>query len=190
MKYPYQCEIDQIIEDRPSRFSIQQACLRGKGLWATNGKALVCIPVERDEHDQDGMIPVEALKFARARSGKKCEVEVQSRARAIKIKTPTSAMIIRRDISDNAFPKIEDVVPPDEAFDSEIYLDGILLIKLLRAIGAHRPNADGANGVRIKINTKKIDGPVKIEANTDESLFEKERRPFAVIMPLKTRKRP
>ncbi|KKM56462.1 hypothetical protein LCGC14_1551670, partial [marine sediment metagenome] len=41
MKYPYQCEIDQIIEDRPSRFSIQQACLRGKGLWATNGKALV-----------------------------------------------------------------------------------------------------------------------------------------------------
>ncbi len=187
MKYPYQCEIDQIIDNSSSRFAIHAACLRGNGLWATNGKALVCVPVERDEHDQDGLIPVEALKFARSRSGKKCEVEVQSRARAIKIKTPTSAMIIRRDIKDIAFPKIEAVVPPDEEYETSVYLDGPLLIDLLRALGAHRKNSDGHNGVTIKIHKDGGEKPVKIEAHTDESRLEKHRQPFAVIMPMKVK---
>jgi hypothetical protein len=65
MKTHKECQIEKVISREPNRPVLHLPYFRGGALWASNGKALVRLPVEEQEGDTEGWVPVSALKEAR-----------------------------------------------------------------------------------------------------------------------------
>ena len=65
MKTHKDCKIEAVTSRDASRPVLNLPYFRGGALWASNGKALVRLPVEEQEGDTEGWVPVSALKEAR-----------------------------------------------------------------------------------------------------------------------------
>ena len=65
MKIPSACKVEAIASTDETRPFIGHPFLTGSKLVATNGQALVVIPIELSEGDADGYVTAAALKLAR-----------------------------------------------------------------------------------------------------------------------------
>lgn len=70
MKTKKDCKIEAVVSRDATRPVLGAPYFRGGALWATDGRAMVRLPVESDETDTEGWVPVEALKAARKVAGK------------------------------------------------------------------------------------------------------------------------
>lgn len=65
MKTIKECVIEKSISTDKTRKVLQNVYLKGNNLWATDGRCMTVVPIEREEHDVDGFVTVDALKAAR-----------------------------------------------------------------------------------------------------------------------------
>ena len=79
MKIHKECQVEKVASKDASRPSIAHPYLQGGKLIATNGIAMVQIPVEeRGEHDVDGWVTGEALKAARKAASRQTSCEISA----------------------------------------------------------------------------------------------------------------
>lgn len=76
MKTHKDCQIEKVVSRDASRPGIGFPYFRGGALWATDGRMMVKLPVESDETDTEGWVPVDALKAARKLSGRLDSISV------------------------------------------------------------------------------------------------------------------
>ena len=65
MKIHKSCLVEKVCSTDATRPALSAPFLRGHHVIATDGHMLVALPVEREEHDVDGWVSVDALKAAR-----------------------------------------------------------------------------------------------------------------------------
>jgi len=121
-----------------TREVLQEPYLLGGWLAATNGRSLVAVRVERDAHDVDGFVPVEALKAARKVRTRETfpDAEIRLNGAAEVAEGPTFP---RSDAG--TFPNWGCLVPGKKRRPREvtIKLDAHLLYDLARALGSDGP---------------------------------------------------
>lgn len=76
MKTNRKCQIEKAVSTDATRPVLTHAYLRGDKLIATNGRGMVMLNVERDPHDVDGYVSVDALKAARKECRKQDHAEL------------------------------------------------------------------------------------------------------------------
>lgn len=65
MILPKTCKIEELCSTDKTRNVLFHPYLSGNELVATDGKAMICLPVELEEGDCHGWVSIEALKMAR-----------------------------------------------------------------------------------------------------------------------------
>lgn len=155
-----------------------------KRLIATDGHMLVSVPIETQEHDTTGPVPVEAFKRARTLATKS-DPEVQIQANGSIVMRDGGTMP-REDVG--KFPDFNQVMPsfgPYEAGTMTVSFNPALLMELVKAIGIEK-----TCGIRL---TFKVDsslptsgdlGPLLIESNDSNN------KAIGVLMPMRDEKRP
>jgi hypothetical protein len=138
----------------PSRPAISEPYLQGDRLVATDGRAIVAVPVEREEGDADGYIPATALAIAR-KWGRKLGA-TSLKAEADKLTTPEGATFPRPALG--TFPQWEQVLPAKDRREIRISFDAALLLALAEAIGT-----TGGNGQKIVTLGLAVDADGKLE---------------------------
>ena len=66
MKLNKELLIERACSNDKTREALANPYLDGQHLVATNGRMLIAVEVEREEHDCDGWVAVEALKASRS----------------------------------------------------------------------------------------------------------------------------
>jgi hypothetical protein len=65
MKIHTDCQIEKVVSKDKTRLPLSKPYLRNGAIWASDGKAMVRLPVETEAGDVDGYLSPEALKAAR-----------------------------------------------------------------------------------------------------------------------------
>lgn len=79
MKIHKECQVEKVASKDATRTSLAHPYLQGNTIIATNGIAMVQIPVkERSEHDVDGWVTGEALKAARKAASRQTSCEISA----------------------------------------------------------------------------------------------------------------
>lgn len=78
MKLPKSCKIELVTHKDPARAAIGEPYLQGPNLIATNGNAIVVIPVERSPEDTDGYVTRQALQAARRVGASRSDAEIRA----------------------------------------------------------------------------------------------------------------
>ena len=114
MRFPKNCKIEALADSDGGRFMLSHVWLdvEGARLIASDGKALVIVPVEVEEGDVTGPIPVEVIKAAKAQTkGPKDAAVILSCGEAdligLGVKWPRPAK--------GEYPNFERVIPKDKA---------------------------------------------------------------------------
>ena len=145
MKTHKDCKIEAVTSRDATRMTLSVPYLRGGCLWASDGRAMVKLPVESDESDTEGFVPVDALKAARKLSGRLDKIFVHlngaaSLANGASFPRPTS-----QTQGFTNWPNCERVF--DDAFGKETNFSIALDVKLLAAIA----EAMGTDQVRLQM---------------------------------------
>lgn len=144
MKYPISCELERIASEEPSSYGINFVSLKGRELYATNGKAAVIVPVDRGKDDVNALIPPEVFPQARKHALRREEgliidgPEIKVRKETIRVIGEKGMCIAEPDREGLKFPNVKDVVPKDKDVELIGYFDGDLMIRTLQAMGAHK----------------------------------------------------
>lgn len=145
MKTNKDCKIEAVISRDASRPAIGLPYFRGGALWATDGRAMVKLPVESDETDTEGWIPVDALKAARKLSGRLDSVSIHLNGAATLC---NGAAFPRRDEKrgeGTRWPNCERIF--EDAMGKETKLSIALDVRLLAAIA----DAMGTDQVKLHL---------------------------------------
>jgi hypothetical protein len=94
---------------RDSRFATHAALLEGENLIATNGRALVKLPIERQEGDTDGLISKEAIVASR-----KGNQTIQANGSLV-----AAGITFPRETSSD-YPKWRNVVPEPSKMENKV----------------------------------------------------------------------
>lgn len=78
MKLHKTCQVEKVTSSDRTRPVLSHAFLSGETLIATDGKAMIQLPVERSEGDEDGFVTVEALKAARKEAKRADALELKA----------------------------------------------------------------------------------------------------------------
>lgn len=112
MKLPKNCKVESIVSDDKARLVLSQPYLdRENGVVvSTNGKAMAIVPVECDETDVSGHIPVEMVKLSRKTAWGKLTVgEMSVGQESVRVK---DVSVKRPELG--TYPKWEQVIPKAE----------------------------------------------------------------------------
>lgn len=133
MKFPNKCKIEAIASTERGREAIAEAYLTGDKLVATNGLAIVVLPVERDPQDSDGWISHKALAGAR-KQAKRNKAEVIANGC---LKLADGTQLPRPDMQDMKFPNWEQVIPKNtaETHKTVIRINAAILADMAAAMG-------------------------------------------------------
>lgn len=128
MKLPSKAKLEKVCGKNDTRYYLNAPYLdvAKKRVVASNGKALVVHPVELDEGDTSGAVPLDAIKAARSKTGDGT-VALAGDARAAGIAFP------RPDHSH--YPDVDKVIPTKLDTPPTVRLDVRLLLDLAEAIG-------------------------------------------------------
>lgn len=128
----------------PGRFRMDYLQLDGSELIATNGRMAVILPVQRDEHDADGFVTVDALLAA-------CKAKGPRNAGPVllangDLRAPFANYLAPRP-TEGEFPKVRAVVPTFKAGDegtASVTFDAELLAQIAACL-----TTDDLKGVTI-----------------------------------------
>lgn len=134
MKLSKTCKIEAIASTEQARISITEPYLKGDRLIATNGKALVVLPVEREEGDVDGYVTADALAAAR-KVGHKTEL-AQIKCNGLYALANGATMPRDTMLEGCNFPNIEQVIPTNTEGRKIIALNAKLLADIAKALDA------------------------------------------------------
>ena len=133
MKLNKKCKIEAAVSDDDSRLSILNPYLRDGHIYATSGKVLVKVPVERDDKDVDGHIDASALVEARKDGNKRDPLFMV----CLKENLVMHHMQMPRK-DEGQFPNCNAVIPqkPTETHSKfRVSVDVNLLVQVAKAIG-------------------------------------------------------
>lgn len=152
------CQIEKAISTDKTRKVLQNVYLKGHALWATDGRCMVRLPIEREEHDVDGFVTAEALKAARKVKSPSGEVSlslngVQALSNGQQFPRPTSEQV-------GQWPNCELVyyLAVEQKTNFKISFDLELLNKVADAMGAEAvclEFEDSDKPIRVKPSFKK-----------------------------------
>jgi hypothetical protein len=179
MKLPKNCKIEAVASTDPTREVLTAPYLevkKGSGtLIATNGRALVALPVEVSEEDTEGWVAIPALVAARkfARKGTDAEVTCNGACAAMdgvayprpftKPANPGPDYIAKR------FPNWRMVVPDEgRRLVLRVSLDPTLLMAMANALGS---------GEQITLEFEDELAPIRVTGKGEG---------FGVLMPMRT----
>ena len=145
MKTHKDCKIEAVTSRDATRATLSVPYLRGGCLWATDGRAMVKLPVESDETDTEGFVPVEALKAARKLSGRIDSISVHLNGAATLANGATFPRPTTQTQGFTTWPNCERVF--DDAIGKETKFSVALDVKLLAAIA----DAMGTDKVRLQM---------------------------------------
>lgn len=174
MKLPNKCKIEGITSTQRGRECLAEPYLTGDKLVATNGCALVVIPIDRDPQDADGWISHKALAGAR-KLAKHDKANILANGC---FKLTDGTQLPRPDMQGMKYPNWEQVVPktPMETHKTAIRINAELLYKMAQAMGT--------DSVVIRIQDEKspvMVYPAGINMREDETAS----KAVGVLMPIR-----
>lgn len=156
MKFGSQYLVEKVTSDEPARYALHHVHLdvERKSLCATNGKALVSIPVEPEEGDVSGLLSVDAVKAARKIAGKRGEPCIKANGAAVLDDGSSHPR------PEGMFPDVSTFLKGAPAWGVQLTIDPTLLLALAKAMGGeghnvtlrfqvHRP--ENGNGERFVV---------------------------------------
>jgi len=173
MKLPNNCKIEAVASKDTYRIQTSAAYLQGDKLIATNGRAIVVLPVEREEHDTDGYIPAKALAAAR----KLAKRDMAHLAANGCITLKDGSTMPRDNLGGAVFPNWQQCVPkePEQSHPVRIGFN----VKLLAEIAA----AMGTETVCIRIQDEK--SPIMVYPTGATRMNEASPNAVGVLMPVR-----
>lgn len=167
MKLPKNIKPELVASKDKARFPIAETFLRQGRLLATNGAALVSIPVQTDDNDHDGYISTDVLKLAR----KAGQCSVNGVAKIGEVTMPRSKLE-----KETQFPKFDAVLPNFEGKKA-------VKIALNAALLARMAESWGSEGVVIEF----VEDSGIMVRPTSAGHYDREYEPgaFGVIMPIR-----
>lgn len=145
MKTHKECQIEKVVSRDASRPGIGFPYFRGGALWATDGRMMVKLPVESDETDTEGWVPVDALKAARKLSGRLDSISVHLNGAATLANGAAFPRPGGDEFKGGQWPNCERVF--DDAIGKETKFSIAFDVKLLAAIA----DAMGTDKVRLQM---------------------------------------
>ena len=133
MKIHKNVQIEKAASNDDTRKILCNPWLDGSNLVATNGRILAVIPIEKSDHDTDGIIPSAALK--EARKIKQDQVEINANG-CVTYSNKNGSFTLERE-KDVTFPNYKQLIvnANDHKKYIKIALDVDLLINLAAALG-------------------------------------------------------
>lgn len=176
MKIHKECQIEKCASKEKNRVSLQHAYLKGSQLIATNGKAMVQLPVELQEHDVDGYVSTEALKAARKAAGRLDQASLQANG-ALTLPSgqsfprPTEASV------GYPYPNCDPVWNPVWGRDYKwrVALDAGMLLEIAQAMGTE--------GVILEITGE--NEPIRVRPTSTRTCSVAEPKAKGILMPIK-----
>ena len=135
MKLHKELQVERVCSNDKTRDALASPYLDGKHLVATNGRALIAIEVEREEHDVDGWIAVEALKASRKMEKAWDEKRITCNGAC----TLADGTSYRRplDGTTSRFPNWKQVIPEGGSFpQAHVAFNPSMLLDLAKALGS------------------------------------------------------
>ena len=172
MKISKNCKIELVASKDATRFALVNPYLDGNQLVATDGKRLVAIPVELDEHDTNGPVECEVLKQSRKTAKKVDKISIQANG-CYKVATDLGEVTMPRKQLFSNFPNWKQILPKYENDQIvEICFDAKYLYEVSQAIGAK------GNHVKLRFVKNNL-GPIQVigSGSPDGTI--------AVLMPVK-----
>ena len=147
------------------RWSTQHICARDGSIYATNGRILAVYPdrVNGGADHKEAVLPREVVQAA-TKGAQRTAIEVEGGLAT----SHTKAGTVSGSLVEAEFPPLSGALRPGDRAEHEVYLDGDLLISLLKAIG-------GVKGRAVKLRLPK-DGTRPFRVETDDA--------WGVIMPM------
>lgn len=141
MKIDPKHKITRVVSKDPTRENIQHPYLDTKGprpmLWATNGAAAVCVPVETDPADVEGRVPRLAVDRAtRGRVPREVRIRPGGVTEVVRVERT-----VRLSDGPEKFPDPASIPAQIPTPDTQICLDARVLLDVARALGAERDQA-------------------------------------------------
>lgn len=127
--------VERACSDDKTREVLANPYLDGKHLVATNGRILIAVEVEREEHDCDGWVAVEALKASRKMEKLYDEKRITCNGACV-LADGTS---YRRPLegTTSRFPNWKQVIPEGGSFpQAHVALNPSMLLDLAKALGS------------------------------------------------------
>lgn len=157
-----------------TRYTITAPYLEGDRVIATNGMAMVVLPIEREENDTDGHIQSEAFKTARKQLKNLSESQFVANGQITYADGSTAPRV--KDMGN--FPQWKQVVPPiDRPVGFKVALDAELLLKLADALGA-MPDENKKNGKIVTLTFKNELSAIVVTPHTDT-------KAMGILMPVR-----
>lgn len=144
MKIHKHFKIEAVTSRDTKRATLSVPYFRGGNLWATDGRAMVKLPVESDETDTEGWVSVDALKAARKLSGRRDTVSIHLNGTATLCNGVTFPRPNYETMGGN-WPNCERVF--DDAMGKETKFSIAFDVKLLASIA----DAMGTDKVRLEM---------------------------------------
>lgn len=135
MKIHKNLQVERVCSDDKMRDAIAHPYLDGNYLVATNGRALVAVEVEREEHDVDGWVAIEALKASRKMEKAFDEKRINCNGAC----TLVDGTSYRRpfDGATLRFPNWKQVIPEGGSFpQAHVAFNPSMLLDLAKALGS------------------------------------------------------
>lgn len=145
MKTNKDCKIEAVISRDASRPSLGAPYFRGGALWATDGRAMVKLPVESDETDAEGWVPLDALKAARKLAGRLDTVSIHLNGAATLCNGAAFPRLDDKRREGTQWPNCERVF--DDAMGKETKFSVAFDVRLLAAIA----DAMGTDQVKLDL---------------------------------------
>ena len=133
MQYNKNCKIELIASKDATRTVLCNPYLDGNNLVATDGRKLVCLPVQRDEHDTDGPISIEALKLSKKRFDENATIYANGSYRVL---TKTGIVQLERIPSVN-YPNYKQIltnIKKDE-YKTKVCFNAKFLFEIAQSLG-------------------------------------------------------
>lgn len=180
MKLEKTVKIEGAASQDETRFALNAPYLditEGHGtLVATDGRMLARMPVELEDGDTAGYVPVAALAAARKVAKKGEQLAVRLNGQAI-VSSAGQEATFARNAAEAQFPNWRQVIPKDEP-KARIALNPELLLRLAKAIGSEE---------RIVLEIMGETSPIRIRALSLSGVGAAgDRAPLGVLMPIRT----
>lgn len=150
--------------------------MENERLLACDGFALAVVPVDVDETDFTGPVPVDALKMARKdRRGEDLTKTIECGPENVQVQNGAGKLVLDREAG--RYPDVEQIIPhalKTGADVTVVALDAKRLYDLARAI------CDTRGTAKVKLYIGKNTHPLYVEPVTTE-----ENAPFGVLMPVR-----
>lgn len=166
MKFDTTLKIEKIASKDETRYALNGVYhdKEAKKLVATNGHILVAIPVTENEHDDAGLMPLDAVKYARD-AAKKNKASEAPNATIVdgKISIPMSGAAVPA-VENVQFPEWQRVLPSFNPADRNVVtitLNAKYLAALADALGSRD------DSLQLTFALDNAYGPVMVRAGTD-----------------------